>query len=493
MHAETESGRSTVVSALNSCFLVVLALLSLASCGDLGEREKGTHFGTLSLPMGIEIANERYRLVHSVFDVKGPEQAVVSADVVPEGGSLTITLPEGAYVVSLRTGWELQLLGNRGWQPVAAQLVGGPTLTAMIKPFETTHVRFQFSTAQGTVDVDPGVLSIEIDVLERMNTTDVVQVATNDAQTCTLGKEGEVRCQDQRIGVGGRATSVVLGDAHACAILEGGRLRCWGNGGDGRLGYGNTRSINDDATLQAAGDVDVGGQVTQVAAGSQHTCALLVGGTVRCWGLGVTGALGYGNRNAIGDDEVPRTAGDVPIGGIATQIAAGGVNTCALLEGGSLRCWGFSDLVGQTFGDDEPASAAPLRGFGAPAKQVAMGVSHHCTVLVNDRVECQAFSSPRYLPTTDHLTGGMVGAGVVEIAAGFVHNCVRLMSGEVRCWGYNAQAQLGVPVTVAGTSVPASRAVTVPGFSRPVDLTIGKNRSCVALADGTVRCWPSTP
>ncbi len=55
-------------------------------------------------------------------------------------------------------------------------------------------------------------------------------------------------------------------------------MRCWGSGVFGRLGYGNLKAIGDDETPASAGDVDVGGKVIQIAAGDAHTCALLEGG-----------------------------------------------------------------------------------------------------------------------------------------------------------------------------------------------------------------------
>ena len=48
--------------------------------------------------------------------------------------------------------------------------------------------------------------------------------------------------------------------------------------------------------------MNVGGKATALAAGDFHTCALLDTGTVRCWGKGVNGQLGYGNTDNIGDD-----------------------------------------------------------------------------------------------------------------------------------------------------------------------------------------------
>lgn len=106
---------------------------------------------------------------------------------------------------------------------------------------------------------------------------------------------------------------VVAGYRHTCALSETGRVRCWGESGSGRLGYGNLNDIGDNEEPAVAGDVDVGGTVIQITAGGEHTCALLDTGKVRCWGEGTFGALGYGNMNDIGDDEKPSQAGDVNI------------------------------------------------------------------------------------------------------------------------------------------------------------------------------------
>ena len=130
------------------------------------------------------------------------------------------------------------------------------------------------------------------------------------------------------------------GGFHTCAILDDGALRCWGSGVSGQLGYGNTITIGDDETPASAGDVPVGDRVVQVAAGSTHTCALLASASVRCWGSGGQGRLGYGNTITIGDDETPASAGDVPMGDRVVQVAAETSHTCALNSTGSVRCWG---------------------------------------------------------------------------------------------------------------------------------------------------------
>jgi alpha-tubulin suppressor-like RCC1 family protein len=60
------------------------------------------------------------------------------------------------------------------------------------------------------------------------------------------------------------------------------------------------------------GVVPVGGPVLRITAGEFHTCALLDADAIRCWGSSLFGQLGYGNNNAIGDNETAESAGDVP-------------------------------------------------------------------------------------------------------------------------------------------------------------------------------------
>ena len=73
--------------------------------------------------------------------------------------------------------------------------------------------------------------------------------------------------------------------------------------------------------------------------GRHHSCAILGGGSVRCWGYGIAGQLGYANTASIGDDELPASTGPVDLGAgrSATAISAGDFHTCAVLDDGSVR------------------------------------------------------------------------------------------------------------------------------------------------------------
>jgi cysteine-rich repeat protein len=200
---------------------------------------------------------------------------------------------------------------------------------------------------------------------------------------------------------GGRASAAIsAGAQHTCAVLDTGAVRCWGEGTRGQLGYGNTESIGDDEAPGSAGTVDIGAGRTAVAisAGGYHTCAVLDTGAVRCWGHGGQGRLGYSNQDNIGDDEAPGSVGTVNLGAgrTAVAVAAGTWHTCAILDGGAVRCWGSGSWgqlgYGNTndVGDDEtPGSVGTVDiGPGRTATALAAGAYHTCAILDTGAVLC---------------------------------------------------------------------------------------------------------
>ena len=100
-------------------------------------------------------------------------------------------------------------------------------------------------------------------------------------------------------------------------------------------------------TAQSGNTVDFG-QATAIGSGHSHTCALLSDGTVKCWGPNDRGQLGNGTNEF---SSTPVTvSGTDGIGFLigATAIAAGFNHTCALLSDGTVRCWGWNSWPGLT-------------------------------------------------------------------------------------------------------------------------------------------------
>ncbi|MFP2934515.1 hypothetical protein ACLESO_57285, partial [Pyxidicoccus sp. 3LG] len=81
-----------------------------------------------------------------------------------------------------------------------------------------------------------------------------------------------------------------------------------------------------------------------LAVGDYSSCALLDDGSVKCWGSGSYGALGLGDRQDRGDgpgemgDALPQV--NLGTGRTATSLTTGYYRTCATLDDGSVKCWG---------------------------------------------------------------------------------------------------------------------------------------------------------
>jgi alpha-tubulin suppressor-like RCC1 family protein len=314
---------------------------------------------------------------------------------------------------------------------------------------------------------------------------------------------------------------IAVGMRHACALLDNGAVRCWGEGSFGRLGYANEDDIGDDETPASVGDVDVGGQVIQLAAGQFHTCALLVNKKVRCWGRNTVGQLGYGNGYDahVGDDETPASAGDVPVGADVIQIAAWRDATCAVTVDNNLRCWG-ADLSGMlgypgesaSVGDNEPVSQlgdVPL-GTGVKVSQVAVGNSFVCvrrttgavrcwgrgrdgrlgyaddfgTVMVGQDIEPTPIDDPTTAPDVS------IGGSATDLDINTSHACVVLDGGTLRCWGSGTSAKLGTlsAANVGETNYPSDGAlVKLNGTASKV--VTGAYHTCALLTNKEARCW----
>ncbi len=127
-------------------------------------------------------------------------------------------------------------------------------------------------------------------------------------------------------------------------LLEDGSVRAFGSGEYGQLGYGSTDNVGDTQLSLPSdmGGVPLGGRAVAVSAGWHHSLVLLEDGSVRAFGYGNYGRLGYGSTSTVGDTQssLPSEKGGVPLGGRAVAVSAGKYHSLVLREEGSVRVFG---------------------------------------------------------------------------------------------------------------------------------------------------------
>src|SRR5437868_9067947 len=120
-----------------------------------------------------------------------------------------------------------------------------------------------------------------------------------------------------------------------------GTVRCWGSNSAGQLG--NNAVTTSPIPIQSNAASGALSGVIAIAAGANHTCALISDGTVRCWGDNSSGQLGNSGVTTS-MSTLPVTVGNAgaPINGV-TALASSGYGACALVSGGTVKCWGAND------------------------------------------------------------------------------------------------------------------------------------------------------
>ncbi|CAB4909092.1 unannotated protein [freshwater metagenome] len=244
--------------------------------------------------------------------------------------------------------------------------------------------------------------------------------------------------------------------------MEDTTVRCWGAGESGQLGNNSTLNTRSFTTLKtvvrnSAGTLELipltG--VGQVELGAQHGCALMLNGTVQCWGLGSSGQLGAGG---VTSSFVPRP---VPNLFGVTQIAAGDNHNCALLANGSITCWGAN--ISSQLGDNSSVNRlTPTLLRLEFTLQISAGASHSCASSV-DGIRCWGANSQGQLGNGTLVPrrspGSPFGRNQIQVSTGGSHSCSLLVTGVLSCWGKNNLGQVG-----DGQFLDRSLAVPVSGI-----------------------------
>jgi alpha-tubulin suppressor-like RCC1 family protein len=269
-------------------------------------------------------------------------------------------------------------------------------------------------------------------------------------------------------------TQIAAGYEHTCAVTSTGGVQCWGDGTSGDTG---PNSFTQGTPAAVTG---LSASAKAVATGKYFSCALLVTGNVECWGDNSQGQLGTGT--AASTSSTP-----VAIAGLAsgiTQITTGQDFACAVASGQTVQCWGngASGQLGNgtTASNPTPQTVSSLSGVTA----IAAGDTHVCAVS-GGGLWCWGNNSSHQLgsatPPTSSTPLNVAGlSGVTGIAAGNDQSCA-VTTGGVSCWGGDGFGDTGNPAS----ATPAA----VAGLSGALAVAAGGNSSCAITAGNGVMCW----
>ena len=288
-------------------------------------------------------------------------------------------------------------------------------------------------------------------------TADNTSTGLNEANQCFICNNGYYKSRNGSACIKVRLP-IVAGEDHTCLLIAGGRVTCWG----------------DDDYNQASPPGNLGTAIA-IAAGSVHTCALIDDGSVTCWGsdnfasppknLGVATAIAVGSSHTcalIDDGSVTCWKSDgskvsPPKNlGVATAIAVGSSHTCALIDDESVTCWG----------NDDEGQASPPGNLGT-ATAIAVGSSHTCALIDDGRVTCWGYNFDDQASPPGNL------GTATAIAAGQYHTCALIDDGSVTCWGDDDEGQASPPGNLGVATAIAT----------------GGSHTCALIDDGSVTCW----
>lgn len=285
-------------------------------------------------------------------------------------------------------------------------------------------------------------------------------------------------------------TAISSSESHTCALTTGGSVKCWGFNDFGRLGDGTTmaRLWPVDVHTSSASSTPLSG-IVAIATGSKRTCALTTNGTVKCWGGNRLGNGTTSSSTTPVDVLASGTPSSNPVilEGI-TAITDGNSHTCALTTNGTVKCWGNSTGRGQ-LGNNSTSDAnnpvdvhtsatesTPLSGVTA----LSAGADHTCAVINNGTVKCWGYNfhgqlgntnvdfasftaystTPVTVQTSDTDTNPLTN--IVALSSGGNVTCALNNTSQLLCWGQNSNGGLGnqqttnsqTPVFVSNSGTP---------------------------------------
>jgi alpha-tubulin suppressor-like RCC1 family protein len=251
------------------------------------------------------------------------------------------------------------------------------------------------------------------------------------------------------VGLSSGVKAIANGQLHACALLDTGGVKCWGFSAGGAVGnpvYPYSYVPSDVVGLSG---------VVEIAVGTTHSCAITSTGGVKCWGASGSGkVLGDGFEGMRSPLWAVVDVKGLSKGTVA--LAIGDLFTCALMEDGGIKCWGKN--AGYYLGDGTKfnrPTPVDVIGLDRPAVAIAASDNTICAILDDGSVACwgqNLLFNPDVVETlfvSPSLISGFNNT-VTSISVGWKHACAVMEDQSVMCWGGNSDGQLGIGTTTDG-------------------------------------------
>ncbi len=321
--------------------------------------------------------------------------------------------------------------------------------------------------------------------------TTFTQVAVGMAHTCGLTTAGGVLCWGSGtwgelgdgtttgsrpvpapvvgLSSGVHALSSISAAQHNCALLDTGRLECWGWNDQGQLGDGTHTTRTTPVPVKGAPS-----GIVSVSAGGQFTCVLTTAGAVWCWGVAMGGSMGTPSNPT--PHVVPGLSSGV------AALSAGDAHACAVMTSGTLKCWG-DNSNGQLGDGTTTDSVTPVDvvGLGSGVASVGGGAYDTCAVTTAGAAWCWG----KLTDSTAPIPVPGMSSGVASVTGAQHHTCLLTTSGAAKCWGYGDAGVLGT-----GSWESASTPQQVVGLTAGVTSVVASSEhSCALTAAGVMKCW----
>ncbi|GFE58101.1 hypothetical protein AOG1_19810 [Geobacter sp. AOG1] len=280
---------------------------------------------------------------------------------------------------------------------------------------------------------------------------------------------------------GSGVIAVAAGSYHSLALKVDGTVLAWGDNWGYKLGDGTTIQRNSPVTLTGISGV------VALAAGDLHSLAVKNDGSVWAWGYNTYGQVATANTT------VPNPVTTLGAGSGVVAVAAGYSHSLAVKANGAVYAWGANSngQVGNNATQYSVTTPTEILAAGSGVAKVAGGMSQSLAIKdnryllawgLNDAGQLGIGNPNRSAPV--QVSGLGIGSGATSLAAGTYHSLV-VKNDAAIAWGRNDASQLG-----DNTSVTRGTPVQVSGLGSGISMLAGGHNFSLALKqDGSLWSW----